>query len=297
MAFKRSLAILLSACIVPHVATTPVANTCQPVSDILKILNDPRISASATKFCSSFLSIPLQTVTNVATITAQAPVTTTTATATVSTGIVVTTTLGLPLTTAAPATNKEKRAGTLPPYLAAFASQKVSSACSCLSITPAKTTIQNTATVTSAASTITAATTVTSVSTSTSTVLGVAPECVPTAITNSPARLFQPGNVGIAGTAQEVGSRFPINNLQDCCSACYLDTNSCVAFTYGNFDNQQITYPEVLDNPSTTNTCRIYRDVFQDCANDVIVFTTNAPPLAGEVNNVGIGPCTPDFSV
>lgn len=84
MAFKRLSAILLSACIVPHVSTTPVANTCQPVSDILKILNDPRISASATKFCSSFLSIPLQTVTNVATITAQAPVTTTTATATVS---------------------------------------------------------------------------------------------------------------------------------------------------------------------------------------------------------------------
>ena len=65
---------------------------------------------------------------------------------------VVTTTLGLPSTTAAPAANKEKRAGTLPPYLAAFASQKVSSACSCLSITPAKTTIQNTATVTPAAS-------------------------------------------------------------------------------------------------------------------------------------------------
>ena len=85
MAFKKLSAILLSACIVPHVSTTPVANTCQPVSDILKILNDPRISASATKFCSSFLSIPLQTVTNVATITAQAPVTTTTATGTVST--------------------------------------------------------------------------------------------------------------------------------------------------------------------------------------------------------------------
>ncbi|KAI4221033.1 MAG: hypothetical protein L6R36_007178 [Xanthoria steineri] len=272
MAFKRLSAILLSACIVPHVSTTPVANTCQPVSDILKILNDPRISASATKFCSSFLSIPLQTVTNVATITAQAPVTTTTATATVSRGTVVTTTLGLPLTTAAPATNKEKRADTLPPYLAAFASQKVSSACS-------------------------SAITVTSTSTSTSTVLGVAPECLPSAITNSPVRLFQPGNVGIAGTAQEIRSRFPINNLQDCCSACYLDTDSCVASTYGNFDNGQITYPEVLDDPSTTNTCRIYRDVFGDCANDVSVFTTNAPPLAGEVNNVGIGPCTPDLDL
>ena len=81
--------------------------------------------------------------------------------------------------------------------------------------------------------TATVTTTSTTTITSTSTVLGVATQCLPAAITASPARLFQAGEVAIAGTAQNVGSRFPINNVQDCCSACYLDTSSCVAFTYG----------------------------------------------------------------
>ena len=64
-----------------------------------------------------------------------------------------------------------------------------------------------------------------------------------------------------------------------------------------NFDNDQFNFPSQLDNPSNVNTCRIYRDVFGNCANDVSVFTTNEPPLSGEVNNFGIGPCTPDLDI
>ena len=183
--------------------------------------------------------------------------------------------------------------------------------------------------------------TATSTSTSTSTVLGVATQCLPSAITSSPVRLFQPGAVGIAGTAEEVGSRFPINNVQDCCSACYLDTSSCVAFSYGvshssptslafsvscyltffsrspptptiqftsnadsrllgleqNFDNRQFYYPPNLDTRSSVNSCRIYRDVFDKCRADVSVFDTRTSLLPGEVNNVGIGPCTPDVEI
>ena len=62
-----------------------------------------------------------------------------------------TSTLGLPLTTAAPAI-KEKRADKLPPYLTAFASSKISAACSCLSIAPSTTTVKSAATVTASAS-------------------------------------------------------------------------------------------------------------------------------------------------
>ncbi|KAL8669571.1 MAG: hypothetical protein Q9168_005840 [Polycauliona sp. 1 TL-2023] len=301
MAFKSLSTIFLSTFLVSQVSSTPVS-TCQAVGDVLNILKDPKISAAATSFCSSFISIPVQTATSVATIaTTPAPVTTaTTLTVTVSASTVITTTLGQPLTTPAPTAVKEKRTIKLPPYLAAFASAKVSSACSCLSITPATTTVKATATITGAASTITSTITksVTSTSTSTSTVLGVAPQCLPSAITSSPVRLFQDDVVGIAGTADEGGSRFKINNIQDCCSACYLDTDSCVAFSYGNFDNSRVSDPIILDTPSNVNTCRIYRDPFQSCANDVGVFRTGGSgPLAGEVNNVGIGPCTPDVSI
>ncbi|KAL9597627.1 MAG: hypothetical protein Q9219_005010 [cf. Caloplaca sp. 3 TL-2023] len=276
MTLSKLSAFLLSINLISQASSTPVANspeefaarglsTCQVVSDIVKVLHNPSLSASATKFCSSFISIPLRTATSVSTaVTTPAPVTTT-LTETAVTTTIVTTTLGMPLTTSPPPA-KEKRGGTLPPYLAAFASSKVSAACSCLSITPATTTIKNTATVTAPASTATATTTTTSTSTSTSTVLGVASQCLPAAISASPVSLYNPGSVAIAGTAQE------------------------------NFDNQQYNYPPVLDNPSSTNTCRIYRDVFNNCAADVAVFDTRQPPLAGEVNNFGIGPCTPDLS-
>ncbi|KAL8853175.1 MAG: hypothetical protein Q9221_001909 [Calogaya cf. arnoldii] len=78
MAIKTLPALFLSACLVPYVSSTPVANTCQAVSDVLNILNNPKISASATKFCSSFISIPLKTAMSVVTVEAtQGPVTTT----------------------------------------------------------------------------------------------------------------------------------------------------------------------------------------------------------------------------
>ncbi|KAL8688476.1 MAG: hypothetical protein Q9218_005627 [Villophora microphyllina] len=301
MAFIKSSLILLSISLGHLASCTPLVkspealaardlSTCQVVSDIVNILHNPALSASATKFCSSFISIPLETATNVATTTITPLPVTATATITASATTVVTTTLGLPLTTA-PAT-LGKRNPTLPPYLSAFASSKVSAACSCLSIQPATTTVAGQTTVTASASIATATITVTSTTTSTSTVLGVASQCLPAAITASPARLFHPGQVAIAGTAQEVGSSFPINNVQDCCSACYLATSNCVAFTYGNVDNEG--YPFVLDNPSTVNTCRIYRDVFGNCANDVSIFTSPRGSLPGEVNNFGVGPCTPE---
>ncbi|KAG7006090.1 hypothetical protein G7Y79_00016g040750 [Physcia stellaris] len=269
MAVKKSSNIVVSALlasIAPLVSSTPLANspedlaarglsTCAVVSDILKVLNKPTISASATKFCSSFISIPLRTSTTVSTTTlTPAPVTTTTV-VTVSTTTVVTSTLGLPVTT--PPAAKEKRGGSLPVYVSAYASSKISAACSCLSITPATTTVKTTSTVTAPALTATVTSTTTSTSTSTSTVLGVASQCLPAAISASPVSLIQPGLEGIAGTAEQVRSGFPINNVQDCCSACYLATSSCVAFTYGNLDNEQVTFPPVLDNPSTVNTCRI----------------------------------------
>ncbi len=62
-----------------------------------------------------------------------------------------------------------------------------------------------------------------------------------------------------------------------------------------NFDNYQLSYPPNLDNPSTVNTCRIYRDVFGNCAQDVAIFNTGEPPLSGEVNNFGVGLCTPEL--
>ena len=63
-----------------------------------------------------------------------------------------------------------------------------------------------------------------------------------------------------------------------------------------NIDNEQTNYPPQLDNPSSVNTCRIYRDVFGDCANDVAIFNTGEGSQSGEINNFGIGPCTPDLS-
>ncbi|KAL8634551.1 MAG: hypothetical protein Q9228_007854, partial [Teloschistes exilis] len=215
------------------------------------------------------------------------PVTVTAAVTAPATTKTVTSTLGLPITTTVappPLTvTLEKRNPTLPPYLAVFASSKVSAACSCLSIKPATTTVPATNTVTAPASTATASITITATETFTSTVLGVAPQCLPAAITPNPARLFNPGQVTFAGTAQQVGSNFPVNNVQDCCSACYLATSNCVGFTYGNLDNQALNF--ALDNPSTVNTCRIYKDVFNDCANQVSVFRQNQPAVAGEVNN------------
>ena len=144
-------------------------------------------------------------------------------------------------------------------------------------------------TVTSTASAVASSTV-----TSTVTVLGVASQCLGAAISASPVNLQNPGQIALAGTAQEVGHPYPADNLQDCCSNCYLAVGSCLAFSFGNFDNDQITYPSVLDNPSNVNTCRIYRDVFNDCAADVTVFNTGEPALSGEVNNFGFGPCRPD---
>ncbi|KAL8761939.1 MAG: hypothetical protein Q9194_007630, partial [Teloschistes cf. exilis] len=200
MVLIKSSLILLSLFLGHHVSCTPLANspealearglsTCQVVSDIVKILHNPALAASATKFCSSFISIPLQTATKTATTTTTPPPITATATITATAFTTVTTTLGLPLTTnvqpppGVTITVEKRTNPTLPPYL----------------------------------STITNTITVTATSTSTSTVLGVAPQCVPSAITGNPVRLFQPNAVAIAGTALEVGSSFPINNIQDCC--------------------------------------------------------------------------------
>ncbi|KAI4193790.1 MAG: hypothetical protein LQ348_002768 [Seirophora lacunosa] len=279
MAFTKVLAILLSICLVSHVSGTPIAidtpiglaaqalSSCQVLSEIIDVLRNPSLRACATHFCSAFISIPLQTVTSISTATATLAPVTTTATVTVSTTIVVTSTLGLPLSTPAPANNERGR-GSLPPYLATFASSKVSSACSCLSVIPATTTtiVKSTATIT-----------------------------VPVSLTVAQDRdINDNNNIGLNfhlhGTAEAIRSRFLINNVQDCCSACYLDTPSCIAFTYGNFDNQQLAVPGNLDQPSTTNTCRIYRDRFNDCSNEVAVFDDRGSPITGEVNHVGIGP-------
>ncbi|KAL8796816.1 MAG: hypothetical protein Q9195_000899 [Heterodermia aff. obscurata] len=277
----------------PEDLTARGLSTCQVVSDVVSVLHNPALSASATKFCSSFISIPLKTATSASTATiTPAPVTTTT-TVIVPTTTVVTSTLGLPLTTAAPAI-KEKRAGSLAPYLTAFASSKISAACSCLSITPSTTTIKSTATVTASASTATVTTTSTSTVISTSTVLGAASQCLPAAITASPARLFQPGVVAIAGTAQEcVLSRY--KQLRRLLLRGKITTLFLFQDPGCNIDNEQPNFTLVLDSPSTTNTCRIYRDGFGDCANDVSVFTSGEPALSGEVNNFGIGPCTPEI--
>ncbi|KAI4094183.1 MAG: hypothetical protein L6R37_007297 [Teloschistes peruensis] len=169
MVVIKSSLILLSLFFGHHVSCTPLANspealearglsTCQVVSDIVKILHNPALAASATKFCSSFISIPLQTATKTATTTTTPPPVTATATITAAAFITVTTTLGLPLTTnvnpppGVTITVEKRTNPTLPPYLSVFASSKVSAACSCLSIKPATTTVPATNTVTAPAS-------------------------------------------------------------------------------------------------------------------------------------------------
>jgi hypothetical protein len=210
----------------------------------------------------------------------------------------------------------------VPAALKIFADNLISSACSCLSIptltvrstttSTSTTTVPgstvtitatgyttSTSTTTIAGSTITdttvtETTTTSSVSTSfvtaTTTVLGVASQCAGAQISASPVNLVNVGNEAIAGTAEEVGPAYPANNVQDCCSNCYLADSSCVGFYFGNFDDQQTQYPPVL---SGTTSCRIYVDVFSDCSADIAVFNTGEPPLTGEVNYFGIGPCTP----
>ena len=90
MLFVNVSTILLSALLASSAHAIPVANdpedlaargisTCQVVSDVVSILHNPALSASATKFCSSFISIPLKTATSFSTATVTpAPVTTTT---------------------------------------------------------------------------------------------------------------------------------------------------------------------------------------------------------------------------
>ena len=90
MAPKVLFLSALLGSIAPLVAASPLANgledlaargvpTCSVVADVLSVLHNPAISASATKFCSSFISIPVMTATSVATATVTpAPVTTTT---------------------------------------------------------------------------------------------------------------------------------------------------------------------------------------------------------------------------
>jgi hypothetical protein len=100
------------------------------------------------------------------------------------------------------------------------------------------------------------------------------------------------GVEAIAGTAEEVAPPYPALNAQDCCSNCYLAISDCIGFTFGNFDDEQETQPPVLSAP---NTCRLYRDIFGDCSQDVSVFNTGEPFISGEVNVFGIGPCTPSL--
>ena len=50
----------LAACAIP---------ACAAVSDVLGIIHNPAVSATATKFCSYFISIPLQTATSITTAT------------------------------------------------------------------------------------------------------------------------------------------------------------------------------------------------------------------------------------
>ena len=90
MAFVKLSALLFSALLAPNVQGTPVAHspedlaarglsTCEVVKDVVNVLHNPALSASATKFCSSFISIPLKTSTSASTATVTpVPVTITT---------------------------------------------------------------------------------------------------------------------------------------------------------------------------------------------------------------------------
>ena len=103
---------------------------CKLVNVVISVYS--QYGAAATSFCSSYISIPEKTVSSI---------TTTTSTTTVTYS---------PTATAAEkrsAHDLEERSQSLPPFVSSFKAGQLSTACSCLSIPQATTTVKSTSTV------------------------------------------------------------------------------------------------------------------------------------------------------
>ncbi|KAF6236361.1 hypothetical protein HO173_005452 [Letharia columbiana] len=167
---------------------------CKAVTVIISVLS--QYKASATSFCSSFISIPVKTVTSATTTTSTPKPSTVTSTITVTPKVSVTATTTTTPTviysiTSAPAkraispklAERNINNQPIPSYVSAFASSEISSACSCLSISPSTTTVKTTSTVVGPApttvvkTTITASTVTTTISTVTVTASSTVTEC------------------------------------------------------------------------------------------------------------------------
>ncbi|PMD12375.1 hypothetical protein NA56DRAFT_756665 [Hyaloscypha hepaticicola] len=215
-----------------------------------------RYSAQAVPFCSSYISIPVVTVTvtGSATATQTATITIPTtafATATSVTVVDVTTTVSAPIIAPRDVVFGQfatvaARDAPLPTYVSQYPASRVSSACSCLSVTPSTRTISTT--ITSTASTTLS---VTSTETDTVTTTTTSYDTVATVTVNN---LCSVGYNAAGNGEGNVVVRVTATSAADCCAQCQIGTN-CVANAYVGGICQLLTRSTTAGSLQITNQC------------------------------------------